>query len=72
MLIYWLMELIVGAIKLRTMIISHGSTGSRPDHFAMYLIRYALTIFIFILENVPKPKSQYIMLDDEDEVNIII
>ncbi|KAG2230070.1 hypothetical protein INT48_005398 [Thamnidium elegans] len=69
LLIYWLMELIVGAIKLRTLIISHGNTGSHPDHFAMYLIRYALTIFIFVLENVPKPKSQYIMLDDEDEMD---
>lgn len=50
------------------MILSHGSTGNHPDHFAMYLIRYALTIIIFVLENLPKPKKQYIFLVDEDEV----
>lgn len=33
----------------------------------MYLIRFALTIIIFILELVPKPQRQYIMLQDEDD-----
>ncbi|KAI8647805.1 multi drug resistance-associated protein MRP [Parasitella parasitica] len=65
LLFYWLFEIIAGTIKLRTMIISHGKTGNHSDHFAMYLIRFALSIIIFILEMVPKPKSQYIMLHGE-------
>ncbi|CEP10034.1 hypothetical protein [Parasitella parasitica] len=65
LLFYWLFEMIAGSIKLRTMIISHGKTGNHPDHFAMYLIRFALVIIIFILEMVPRPKNQYIMLHDE-------
>lgn len=70
LLIYWLMEIIFGAVKLRTMLIAHRNTGKNSDHFALYLILYALTILIFVLENVPKPKKQYIFLDDEDEVEI--
>lgn len=66
---YWLFAIIVGSIKLRTMIISNGKTGTHSDHFALYLIRYALTVMVFVLENMPKPKNQYIMLSDEDEVN---
>ncbi|KAI8881443.1 multi drug resistance-associated protein MRP [Backusella circina FSU 941] len=69
LLFYWLFEVIASTIKLRTLIISHGSTGNHPDHFAMYLIRYSLTVIIFILENIPRPKSQHIMLEDEDMVS---
>ncbi|OAD00212.1 hypothetical protein MUCCIDRAFT_166009 [Mucor lusitanicus CBS 277.49] len=67
LLFYWLFEIVAGCIKLRTMIISHGKTSNHPDHFAMYLIRFALSIIIFILELVPRPQSQYIMLQDEDD-----
>lgn len=66
LLFYWLFEIIAGCIKLRTMIVSHGKTSNHPDHFAMYLIRFALSVIIFILEIVPRPQSQYIMLSDED------
>lgn len=67
LLFYWLFEIIAGSIKLRTLIVSHGKTGNHPDHFAMYLIRFALSIIIFILENVPRPQNQYIMLHNEDD-----
>jgi hypothetical protein len=50
------------------MILSHGSTGNHLDHFAMYLIIYALSIIIFALENVSRPNGQYILLEDDDEV----
>lgn len=64
------MEIVVGGVKLRTYILQHrDADNDRPDHFALYLICYALTLFIFVLENIPKPKRQYVMLDDEDEVN---
>ncbi|KAI9470014.1 MAG: multi drug resistance-associated protein MRP [Benjaminiella poitrasii] len=66
LLFYWLFDIIVGTIKLRTLIISHGKTGNHPDHFAMYLIKYALSIIIFTLENISRPRSQYIMLEEED------
>ncbi|KAI7899459.1 multi drug resistance-associated protein MRP [Cokeromyces recurvatus] len=68
LLFYWLFDIIVGSIKLRTMIISHGETGNHPDHFAMYLIKYALSVIIFILENVSRPKSQYIILEEDEMV----
>lgn len=68
LLIYWLLEIILGGVKLRTMLITHRSTENHSDHFAIYLIRYALTVLVFVLENIPKPKRQYIFLDDEDEV----
>lgn len=69
LLIYWLLQVILGSVKLRTLLVIHRSTGNHPDHFAIYLVQYALTIFVFVLENIPKPKKQYILLDDEDEVN---
>ncbi|KAG2214416.1 hypothetical protein INT47_000972 [Mucor saturninus] len=69
LLIYWLLEIILGGVKLRTMLITHRSTENHSDHFAIYLIRYALTVLVFVLENIPKPKRQYIFLDDEDEMN---
>ncbi|KAI8987272.1 multi drug resistance-associated protein MRP [Mycotypha africana] len=67
LLFYWLFDIIAGSIKLRTLIISHGATGTHEDNFAMYLIRYALSVSMFILENIPKPKCQYVMLEEADD-----
>lgn len=49
------------------MILSHGSTGNHSDHFAMHLITYALGVIIFALENVSRPKTQHILLEDDEE-----
>lgn len=66
LLFFWLFVLIVDGIKLRTRIIDDEySTNSKE--FILFAIGYTLSFIIFALENKERPKSQYIMLE-EDEV----
>lgn len=66
LLFFWLFVLIVDGIKLRTRVLSH-EYETNPIQFALFALSYALSVVIFGLENMERPKSQYIMLD-EDEV----
>ncbi|KAI8384080.1 multi drug resistance-associated protein MRP [Blakeslea trispora] len=69
LLFFWLFQIVASTVKLRTLIISHGAADTHPNHFAMYLIQYAFTVIVFVLENIPKPKSQYILLDEGEETD---
>ena len=61
--------LIAGGIKLRTLITLDQYTHD-PPQFALFVVSYALGLFVFVLELIPRPKSQYVMLE-EDEVSLI-
>ncbi|KAG1554327.1 hypothetical protein G6F51_000001 [Rhizopus arrhizus] len=65
LLFYWLFVILVNGTKLRTQILSHVyETQSVP--FILFGIYSGLSLVIFVLENIPKPKSQYILLEEND------
>lgn len=66
LLFYWLFVLVVDCVKLRTAVLSDLPVLD-PAPFALFAIGSVLSLVVFILENLPKPKSQYVMLE-EDEV----
>lgn len=69
LLFYWLFEIVVSTIKLRTMAIIHREIPSQKAHFIIYTIEYILSTLIFVFECISKPRNKRIMLaDDEDEV----
>lgn len=70
LLFFWLFVLISDGIRLRTHIID-GEYKTVSVQFILFAVRYALTVIIFALENMSKPKSQHIMLEDDDEVNAL-
>lgn len=67
LLFFWLFVLIVDGVKLRTRIMDH-EYETNVNQFGLFTLSYALSFVIFVLENKDRPKSQYIMLD-EDEVS---
>lgn len=71
LLFFWLFVLISDGIKLRTRIMD-GEYDTNFKQFALFATGYALTFIIFVLENKSKPKSQHIMLEDEDEVRLLL
>lgn len=58
----------VDGVKLRTRVMS-GQYDTNPNHFYLFVADYTLSFLVFVLENVPKPKSQYIMLEDDEHVS---
>lgn len=69
LLFYWLFVIIVDGIKLRTKVMND-APYSDGTQFALFATNYVLAIIIFGLENMQRPKTQYIMLED-DEVCLI-
>lgn len=67
LLFFWLFVLIADGVKLRTRIMNH-DYNTDSTQFALFSLSYALSFIVFALENKDRPKSQYIMLE-EDEVN---
>lgn len=67
LLFYWLFILVVDGIKLRTRILND-DYHTNSTQFVLFATSYALSFIIFVLENKDKPKTQYIMLE-EDEVS---
>jgi ATP-binding cassette subfamily C (CFTR/MRP) protein 1 len=69
LLFYWLFILVVDGIKLRTRIMNE-DYNANSTQFVFFASSYGLSFIIFVLENMDKPKSQYIMLE-EDEVCVL-
>lgn len=65
LLFYWLFVIIVDGVKLRTRLMSD-QQHEDPIHFGLFAVEYLLSFLVFVLENIPKPKSQYIMLEDDE------
>ncbi|KAI9307717.1 multi drug resistance-associated protein MRP [Cunninghamella echinulata] len=64
LLFYWLFVLIVDGVKLRTLLLLDQQTSDSVQ-FSLFTVTYILSLFIFILENIPRPKSQYVLLDED-------
>ncbi|KAI9475895.1 MAG: multi drug resistance-associated protein MRP [Benjaminiella poitrasii] len=65
LLFYWLFVIIVNCIKLRTYIMN-GDQYNDPTQFRFFAMNSVLAVVIFILENIERPKSQYIMLEEDE------
>ncbi|KAJ3092332.1 hypothetical protein HK102_008482 [Quaeritorhiza haematococci] len=64
LLLFWLITIVVDAIKIRTLILLDYPNLNTP-YFAVYASVVGLSIVAFALENIPKPKNYYLSLDDE-------
>ncbi|KAI8088846.1 multi drug resistance-associated protein MRP [Halteromyces radiatus] len=62
LLFYWLFALIIDGIKLRSLL----AIGNDSMPIVLYGVTFLLTMTIFILENIKRPKRQYISLDEDD------
>ncbi|CEP11799.1 hypothetical protein [Parasitella parasitica] len=75
LLFYWLFVIIVDGIKLRTKIMND-APYTDGTQFGLFVANYVLAVIIFGLENMQRPKTQYIMLEEdgldspEDKTNI--
>lgn len=67
LLFYWLFVLFANVIKLRTLLMMH-QLEVDPTQFILFAVSATLGAIMFVLENVHRPKSQYVMLE-EDEVS---
>ncbi|RIA93900.1 ATP-binding cassette transporter 1 [Glomus cerebriforme] len=65
LLLYWLFYLITHIIKLRTLILM-GYATSKPQFF-FTLFSMILVLVVFVLELLPKPRSDYELIDGDDE-----
>lgn len=70
LLFFWLFIIIVDGFKLRTQILDD-KYYTNSTQFVLFAIAFALSVTMFVLENIPRPKSQYIMLE-EDEVKFCL
>ena len=70
LLFFWLFIIIVDGFKLRTQILDD-KYYTNSTQFGLFATSFALSVIVFALENIPRPKSQYIMLE-EDEVSFFI
>lgn len=71
LLFFWLFVLIVDGVKLRTRIMNHEYEISAIQ-FALFALSYTLSFVIFGLENKDRPKTQYIMLDEDEVSNSVL
>lgn len=65
LLFYWLFVIIVQSVKLRTRLLNH-DYETQLTQFILFCIYSGLSVVIFCLENVSKPKGQYILLEEND------
>ncbi|KAI7889943.1 multi drug resistance-associated protein MRP [Mucor mucedo] len=65
LLFFWLFVLAADGVKLRTRIMNH-DYDTNAIQFALFSLSYALSLVIFALENKDRPKSQYIMLEEDE------
>ncbi|KAH9270061.1 hypothetical protein BASA83_007891 [Batrachochytrium salamandrivorans] len=63
LLFFWLGSIIAHGIVLRTSILLDIQT-TRPLYFSFVVSSLVLSLFVFIVENLPKPQSYYLSLDD--------
>jgi ATP-binding cassette subfamily C (CFTR/MRP) protein 1 len=55
----------VDGAKLRTRVMND-EQYTNSTQFILFATSYGLSIIIFALENLERPKSQYIMLEDDE------
>ncbi|KAI9023065.1 multi drug resistance-associated protein MRP [Phycomyces nitens] len=65
LLFYWLFVQFADAVKLRTLLLLK-MQETDPTQFGIFVTISGLSLFMFILENIKRPKSQYIMLEDDE------
>ncbi|KAF7729547.1 hypothetical protein EC973_004221 [Apophysomyces ossiformis] len=65
LLFYWMFVLIADSIKLRTLLLMN-EPAINPTQFGLFAVSFALSFVIFILENLNRPKSQYVMLEEDE------
>ncbi|CDH53089.1 multidrug resistance-associated protein 1 [Lichtheimia corymbifera JMRC:FSU:9682] len=65
LLFYWLFVLFANAIKLRTLLMMH-QLEVDPTQFILFAVSATLGAIMFVLENVHRPKSQYVMLEEDE------
>ncbi|CAO3692121.1 unnamed protein product [Rhizopus stolonifer] len=65
LLFYWLFVIMVQSVKLRTRLLNH-DYETQLTQFILFGIYSGLSAVIFCLENVSKPKGQYILLEEND------
>ncbi|KAG2178766.1 hypothetical protein INT43_001612 [Umbelopsis isabellina] len=65
LLFYWLMVIITQALKLHTLI-SLDLPHIDVFGFVLYAISLGLSVTMFVLENIPRPKSEYMLLDEDE------
>ena len=70
LLFYWFFVLIANSIKLRTLIILD-KPSLEPTQFGLFVVNATLSLTVFILELTPRPKCQYVLLED-DTVSLIL
>ncbi|KAL2911652.1 hypothetical protein HK105_208860 [Polyrhizophydium stewartii] len=63
LLFFWLANIVANAIVLRTAILL-GDPASDPLLFSYIAASLALSLFVFIVENLPKQQVYYLSLDD--------
>jgi ATP-binding cassette, subfamily C (CFTR/MRP), member 1 len=66
LLFFWLLTISAQAIKVHTLV-TLDVHKSDISGFVLFVTSFALSVVMFALENVPRPKSEYMLLD-EDEV----
>ncbi|KAI8093508.1 multi drug resistance-associated protein MRP [Halteromyces radiatus] len=64
LLFYWLFVLIVDGIKLRTLLLLQQQTSDSVQ-FSLFVISFALSLLMFVLECTVRPKSQYVLLEED-------
>ncbi|ORX59695.1 multi drug resistance-associated protein MRP [Hesseltinella vesiculosa] len=74
LLFYWLFVLFIDGVKLRTDLMLH-QYATDSVQFSLFTVTYILALTIFTLECRHRPKSQYILLDEdmdcpEEQANI--
>ena len=62
--------MIANGIKLRTLIILN-KPSLEPSQFGLFVVSATLGLIVFILELAPRPKSQYVPLNN-DKVSILL
>ncbi|KAI8366373.1 multi drug resistance-associated protein MRP [Choanephora cucurbitarum] len=65
LLFFWLFIIIVDGFKLRTQILDD-KYYTNSTQFGLFATSFALSVIVFALENIPRPKSQYIMLEEDE------
>ncbi|CAG8502871.1 1064_t:CDS:10 [Rhizophagus irregularis] len=67
LLLYWLFYLIAHILKLRTLVLM--GYASKPFYFFTTLFSTILVLVVFVLELLPKPQSDYELINGDDNLN---
>lgn len=71
LLFFWLFIVLIDGIKLRTRMMND-EQYTNSTQFVLFATSYGLSIIIFALENMERPKSQYIMLEEDEVCHVFV